>query len=67
LLTLLVTLGGAETPKIHLQTDQFVKKWKQHDVFLDYRAEPDVEHFGVVERLANSDSDIIKKVKSCLL
>lgn len=67
MLTLLVTLGGAETPEFHLQTDQFVKKWKQHDVFLDYHAEPNVEHFDVVERLANSDSDIIKKVKSCLL
>jgi hypothetical protein len=63
----LVTLGGVETPKCHLQTDQFVKKWKQHDVFLDYHAEPDVDYFGVVERLANNDSDIIKKVKSCLL
>ena len=67
MLTLLVTLSGAETPKFHLQTDQFVKKWKQHDVFLDYHAEPNVEHFDVVERLANNDSDIIKKVKSCLL
>ena len=27
----------------------------------------DVDHFDVVERLANNDSDIIKKVKSCLL
>ncbi len=67
MLTLLVTLGGVETPKYHLQTDQFVKKWKQHDVFLDYHAEPDVDYFGVVERLVNNDSDIIKKVKSCLL
>jgi len=40
LLTLLVTLGGAKIPKFNLQTDQFVKKWKQHDVFLDYHAEP---------------------------
>ena len=67
MLTLLVKLGGAETPKFHLQTDQFVKKWKQHDVFLDYHVELDLDYFGVVERLVNNDSDIIKKVKSCLL
>tara|TARA_B100000745_G_scaffold230112_1_gene154393 strand:- start:1008 stop:1220 length:213 start_codon:yes stop_codon:yes gene_type:complete len=67
LLTLLVTLGGGETPKFHLQTDQFVKKWKQHDVFLDYHAELDLDYFGVVERLSNDHSDIFKKVKSCLL
>ena len=67
MLTLLVTLGGAETPKFHLQTDQFVKKWKQHDVFLDYHAELDLDYFGVVERLSNDHSDIFKKVKSCLL
>ena len=67
MLTLLVTLGSAETPKFHLQTDQFVKKWKQHDVFLDYHVELDLDYFGVVERLSNDHSDIFKKVKSCLL
>ena len=67
MLTLLVTLGDVETPKCHLQTDQFVKKWKQHDVFLDYHAELDLDYFGVVERLANNDSDIFRKVKSWLL
>jgi len=40
LLTLLSTLGGAKIPEFHLQTNQFVKKWKQYDVFLDYHAEP---------------------------
>ena len=63
----MVTLGGAETPEFHWQTDQFIKKWEQHDAFLDYHAEPDVDHFGVVERLANIDSDIFQKVKNWLL
>ncbi|GIT35162.1 MAG: hypothetical protein Ct9H300mP4_14810 [Gammaproteobacteria bacterium] len=28
---ILVTLGGAETPEFHWQTDQFVEKWKLND------------------------------------
>ena len=33
---------------------------------LNYHAEPDVDHFGVVERLASIDSQIFIKVKSWL-
>ena len=64
---ILVTLGGAETPEFHWQTDQFVEKWKLHDISLDYHAEPDVDHFGVVERLASKDSQIFKKISDWLL
>jgi arylformamidase len=64
---ILVTLGGAETPEFHWQTSQFVEKWKLHDALLDYHAEPDVDHFGVVERLANKDSQIFKKISDWLL
>jgi len=63
---ILVTLGGGETPEFHWQTDNFVKKWKQHNAPLNYHAEPDVDHFGVVERLASIDSQIFIKVKSWL-
>ena len=65
--SILVTLGGAETPEFHWQTDQFVEKWKLNEAPLEYHAEPDVDHFGVVERLASKDSQIFKKVKSWLL
>jgi arylformamidase len=64
---ILVTLGGGETPEFHWQTNQFVEKWKDHDAPLDYHAEPDVDHFGVVERLASKDSEIFVKVKDWLL
>ena len=64
---ILVTLGGTETPEFHWQTDQFVEKWKLHDISLDYHAEPDVDHFGVVERLASKDSQIFKKISDWLL
>ena len=64
---ILVALGGGETPEFHWQTNKFVEKWKEHNAPLDYHAEPDVDHFGVVERLANKDSQIFIKVKNWLL
>ncbi|MDC0983525.1 alpha/beta hydrolase [Candidatus Thioglobus sp.] len=64
---ILVTLGGGETPEFHWQTDNFVNKWKGFKTSLDYFAEPDVDHFGVVERLANLESQIFTKVKSFLI
>ena len=42
-------------------------KWKEHRALLDYFAEPKVDHFGVVERLANKESQIFKKVRDWIL
>jgi arylformamidase len=64
---ILVTLGGGETPEFHWQTDKFVQRWKNFKAPLDYFAEPDVDHFGVVERLANSESQIFIKVKNFII
>ena len=64
---ILVTLGGGETPEFHWQTDNFVSRWKDYKAPLDYFAEPEVDHFGVVERLSNKDSEIFNKVKEWLL
>ena len=64
---ILVTLGGGETPEFHWQTDNFVNKWKGFKAPLDYFAEPDVNHFGVVEKLANTESAIFNKVKNWIL
>ena len=64
---ILVTLGGGETPEFHWQTDNFVNKWKEFKAPVDYFAEPDVNLFGVVEKLANTDSAIFNKVKNWIL
>ena len=64
---ILVALGGGETPEFHWQTNKFVKRWKNFKAPLDYFAEPDVDHFGVVERLANSESQIFIKVKNFII
>ncbi len=64
---ILVALGAGETPEFHWQTDNFVEKWKEYSAPLDYFAEPVVDHFGVVERLANKESQIFNKVNDWLL
>ena len=64
---ILVTLGGGETPEFFWQTDKFFHRWKDFKAPLDYFAEPDVDHFGVVERLADSKSQIFNKVKNFIL
>ncbi len=61
---ILVTLGGAETPQFHWQTDQFVAAWGEHGVELQHHAEPDVDHFDVVNRLADTSSAIFQKTRA---
>ena len=64
---ILVTLGGGETAEFFWQTENFIQRWKAFNAPLDYFAEPDVDHFGVVERLANSKSQIFIKVKNFII
>ena len=63
---MLVTLGGAETDQFHWQTDQLVAKWSGGPAELDHHAEPDVDHFGVVDRLARADSEIFRKTRALM-
>lgn len=62
----LATLGGAETPQFHWQTDQFVEAWGKHDIKLEHHVEPDVDHFDVVNRLADTSSAIFRKTRDWL-
>jgi hypothetical protein len=55
----LIKPSESERPELDYQTKQFVKS--------ENNTKPDVDRFGVVERLANNDSDTYKKVKCWLL
>ena len=44
-----------------------VEKWKINEAPIEYHAESDVDHFGVIERLASKDSQIFKKISDWLL
>lgn len=63
---ILVALGGGETDAFHWQTNEFVKEWQHYQPQIEYFAEPDADHMGLVERLANSDSEIFQKIHSFL-
>jgi arylformamidase len=56
----LVALGGGETAHFHEQTNEFVAEWKRYDAPVEAFFEPDVDHFDVVNRLADAESDFFK-------
>lgn len=63
---ILATLGGGETRQFHRQTDWFVEKWKTYGVRVERYAEPEVDHFDYVNRLADAKSALFGKVKGWL-
>jgi len=63
---ILVTLGGGETAQFHWQTDEFVKQWSAYDAPIEKYAEPDVDHFDVVNHLSREDSVIFRKTRAWL-
>lgn len=62
----LVTLGGQETRQFHRQTERFVETWKTHGTTIEQYTEPGVDHFDVVNRLAEMDSGIFQAAWSSL-
>lgn len=62
----LATLGGGETEQFHRQTDRFVESWKRHGVRVERFAEPEVDHFDYVNRLADAKSTLFGKVRGWL-
>jgi len=63
---ILVALGGAETGQFHSQKDQFVEQWRKFGTTIETFIEPGVDHYDVINRLAESDSDIFNKVRGWL-
>ncbi len=63
---LLVTLGGTETEQFFWQMNQFVEQWKPFSPSIQTFIEPGVDHFDVIDRLAEFDSSIFQKVRAWL-
>lgn len=63
---ILVTLGGAETGQFRWQMDQFVERWESHEVHIETFIEPGVDHYDVINRLAETDSAIFEKIRNWL-
>ena len=57
----LAALGGGETSQFHRQTDWFVEGWKRHGIRIERFAEPEVDHFDFVNRLADAKSELFRR------
>ena len=62
----LVALGGGESKHFHRQTNDFVAEWRRYGAPVEAYFEPEVDHFDVVNRLADADSGFFKKTLSWL-
>lgn len=63
---LLVSLGSEETSQFHRQSTNFVAEWAQYDLEISQHIEPGVDHFDVVNRLADPDSELFKQARALL-
>ncbi len=62
----LAALGGSETSQFHAQTDRFVEAWSGKGFKIEKLAEPGVDHFDLVNRLAEEDSLIFRRMRDWL-
>jgi arylformamidase len=62
----LAIVGGAETDAFHQQTDDFLLHWGQRGIVVDKYVEPEADHFDLINRLADSDSEMFIGIKHWL-
>ena len=63
---LLTVLGGGETGEFFRQTEQLHGAWSQHLSRLEHHVEPEVDHMDLIDRLADSDSQLFQRVVAWL-
>lgn len=63
----LAVVGDAETGAFHGQTRDFVDKWSEAGMRVEHHIEPGVDHFDVVNRLADADSALFKRILDWLI
>lgn len=64
---ILAVVGGDETGEFHAQTKGFVGNWSEAGARVEHYIEPDVDHFDVVNRLADTGSALFKKILAWLI
>lgn len=63
----LVVVGGTETDAFHAQADEFVRRWAGLGARMEQYVEPGVDHFDVVNRLADPASGLFRKTLDWLV
>ncbi len=62
----LLVVGESETSAFITQTDQFAEQWKRPGLVIDKYFEPDADHFDLIDRLADSNSALFRRVVNWL-
>ncbi len=55
-------MGGAETYEFIRQTDELVAHWADQGIIIGKFTEAGADHFDLVERLADRDSELFSRV-----
>jgi len=63
----LAVVGGAETDAFHDQIRRFAARWSAEGAKVETYIEPGVDHFDVVNRLADGQSDLFQRVLGWLV
>lgn len=63
----LAVVGGRETDAFHRQTEALVQRWSDAGARTERYVEPGVDHFDVVERLADPGSTLFRKTLEWLV
>ncbi|MDZ7842420.1 MAG: alpha/beta hydrolase [Gammaproteobacteria bacterium] len=62
----LAVVGGAETQAFHDQAADLAARWSAAGARVEQYVEPGVDHFDVVNRLADPDSELFRKAMASL-
>tara|TARA_B100000676_G_scaffold311448_1_gene381353 strand:+ start:7904 stop:8761 length:858 start_codon:yes stop_codon:yes gene_type:complete len=57
----LVVAGGNETPEFKRQSDAYVERYRTENRVMERHDVPNENHFGELERLAESDSEVFQR------
>ncbi|MGA8262388.1 MAG: alpha/beta hydrolase [Arenicellales bacterium] len=60
---LLTVVGGHETDAFHEQAGNLAQRWTAAGTRIESHVEPDVDHFDVINRLADAESALFNKVR----
>ncbi|HKJ52356.1 MAG TPA: alpha/beta hydrolase [Gammaproteobacteria bacterium] len=63
---LLVVIGGGETPGFFSQAGLLLEAWSRNECLVEKYVEPEVDHFDLLVRLGDPQSELFRRVTSWL-
>lgn len=64
---LLIVVGGGETPEFFSQADSLIESWSRNERLTEIYVEPAVDHFDLVVRLGDPESELFRRVIGWLM